>query len=142
MLVFRSSNVARQAGAGLARRCTSLHQQQRFRSDDPRLKADNNAHIISDDFASIRSKYDVPRNPIVLAHGLLGFDELHVVPAFKTWKVPGIQYWSGITEALTAKGVDVIIASVPASGSIENRAAKLAEKIKEAADGKAVNVIA
>lgn len=110
--------------------------------DDPRLKDEATARIISDDFESVRSTYEVPKHPIVLAHGLLGFDELHVLPAFGGWKAPGIQYWSGITEALTAKGVDVIIATVPPSGSIEHRAGKLAEKIRTAADGRAVNIIA
>lgn len=112
------------------------------RHNDPRLKDEATARIISDDFESIRSSYQAPKHSIVLAHGLLGFDELHVFPAFGGWQVPGLQYWSGITEALTAKGINVIIATVPPSGSIENRAAKLAEKIRTAAEGKAVNIIA
>lgn len=82
---------------------------------------------------------EVPKNPIILAHGLLGFDELHLVPGKL---IPGIQYWRGITEALRAKGVEVIICKVPASGSIEARAARLAEDIEEKAGGKSVNIIA
>lgn len=55
---------------------------------------------------------------------------------------PGIQYWRGIREALAAKGIEVITATVPASGSIEDRARKLGEDIYEKARGKSVNIIA
>ena len=79
-----------------------------------------------------------PKNAIVLAHGLLGFDELHLVgKAF-----PGVHYWRGITEALAGNGIEVIIASVPPSGSIEERAAKLGDDIFKKAGGKAVNIVA
>lgn len=33
---------------------------------------------ITDGFAKIKSTYRRPKYPIVLAHGLLGFDELHI----------------------------------------------------------------
>lgn len=107
---------------------------------DPRLKevdrADND--LIEDQFAVLRPKYEVPKNPIILAHGLLGFDELHIAGQ----NLPGLHYWRGITEALAGKGVEVITATVPPSGSIEKRAAKLAESIERKAHGKAVNIIA
>lgn len=74
----------------------------------------------------------------MLAHGLLGFDELRLAG----YIVPGIHYWRGITEALNAKGVEVIVAAVPASGSIEARAEKLIESISRKAKGKDVNIIA
>lgn len=79
-----------------------------------------------------------PRNPIVLLHGLLGFDELHPFGNF----VPGIQYWRGIVKALELNAVKVITASVPPSGSIESRAAKLSETIAKKAQGQRVNIIA
>lgn len=93
--------------------------------------------LLSTRYASLRDSYEVPRNPIVLAHGLLGFEELRLVP-----NLPGLKYWRGITEALTAKGVEVIIATVPPSGSIEQRAERLAECIRNKAGGRDVNVIA
>ncbi|WPH04841.1 triacylglycerol lipase [Acrodontium crateriforme] len=103
------------------------------RKEDPRL-----GHILSNDFADIREKYDTPKFPIVLVHGLLGFSELHLAgPRF-----PGLKYWRGITEALTANGVEVLIAEVPPSSSIEVRAARLAEVIEQKANGRAVNIIA
>lgn len=78
------------------------------------------------------------KHTIVLAHGLLGFSELRLAGQF----LPGLKYWRGITEALSAKGIEIIVATVPPSGSIEARAAKLAESIAAKAKGKEVNIIA
>jgi triacylglycerol lipase len=75
---------------------------------------------------------------LVLAHGLFGFEELHLVGK----RLPGFQYWRGIREALAVRGIETIITSVPPSGSIEARAAKLAESIEHKAGGKSVNIIA
>ena len=108
----------------------------RQRAADPRLS--NLDHVIEDDFAVLRSTYQAPKHPIILAHGLLGFNELHPVGEL----LPGVQYWYGITEALAAKGVEVITAAVPPSGRIEARAERLAEAIERQAAGKAVSIIA
>lgn len=101
---------------------------------------DEKGEIIEDEFAVLRTSYDAPKHPIILAHGLLGFDELrplgHAIP------IRGIEYWYGIKEALAAKNVEVITASVPPSGRIEVRAQRLAESIERQAGGKAVNIIA
>ncbi|KAG8629983.1 hypothetical protein KVT40_001602 [Elsinoe batatas] len=105
-------------------------------SSDPRIK--DLGKLIEDDYALIRTTYDKPKHPIVLAHGLLGFDELHIAGS----KLPGVQYWRGITEALGARGVECITATVPPSGSIEARAEKLAECIERKAPGKNVNIVA
>jgi hypothetical protein len=107
------------------------------RAQDPRLKELGN--VFQNEFAAIREQYEAPKNPIILAHGLLGFDELRLIP---NQLIPGIHYWRGITEALAAKDVEVITASVPPSGSIERRAEKLGEIIAQKAQGKAVNIIA
>lgn len=64
-----------------------------------------------------------PRYPIVLAHGLLGFSQLQVLPRV----LPTIHYWHGIHEALAAlEGARVITTTVPPSSSIAHRAAALA----------------
>ncbi|KAL7932273.1 Alpha/Beta hydrolase protein [Trichoderma chlorosporum] len=89
---------------------------------DPRIR--DLGRRIHDDYATIRETYATPKYPIVLAHGLLGFSELKVSPLF-----PPIEYWHGIKQALTANNCTVITASVPPSGSIEERAAKLAADI-------------
>ncbi|RDA95795.1 hypothetical protein CP533_5154 [Ophiocordyceps camponoti-saundersi (nom. inval.)] len=81
------------------------------------------------------------RRTTVLAHGLLGFSELTVLPA----PVPPVQYWHGIKQALVAQGCpSVITTSVPPSGSIEQRAAKLAADIDAATSARTgpVNIIA
>lgn len=106
--------------------------------DTPDPRVSNIGRPIKDDYATIRAKYQTPKYPIVLAHGLLGFDELHLVGKL----LPGVHYWRGITEALAANGIEVITASVPPSASIEDRAAKLSEVIESKAGGKAVNIIA
>jgi triacylglycerol lipase len=67
------------------------------------------------------------------------FIELNIVPKAIA---PGLQYWRGIREALAAKGIEVITATVPPSGSIEARAQKLSEDIHNKAKGKSVNIIA
>jgi triacylglycerol lipase len=79
-----------------------------------------------------------PKHPVVLAHGLLGFDELRLGGPY----LPGVQYWRGIKEALMARGIEVIIATVPPSGTIEDRAKELARDIEAGARGKDVNIIA
>ncbi|KAH7080165.1 Alpha/Beta hydrolase protein [Paraphoma chrysanthemicola] len=107
-----------------------------WRNEDPRL--DDFGRKITDEFAEMREKYQTPKNTIILAHGLLGFDELRLAGHF----FPGLKYWRGITEALAHNGIEVIVAAVPPSGSIEARAAKLAESIAQKAKGKQVNIIA
>ena len=74
----------------------------------------------------------------MLAHGLLGFAELKLAGSY----LPPIHYWHGIKEALRDKGAEVITATVPPSGSIEQRAARLGEEISRHANGKSVNIIA
>lgn len=79
-----------------------------------------------------------PKHPVVLAHGLLGFDELRLAGPY----LPALQYWRGIQEALSARGTEVITATVPPSASIEQRAEELARVIEIGARGKDVNIIA
>ncbi|KAI1098923.1 putative triacylglycerol lipase [Jackrogersella minutella] len=105
-------------------------------NSDPRLK--DLGKQIHDEYAIIKEHYATPKHPVVLAHGLLGFAELQVVGGW----LPAIQYWRGITDALKASGIEVITAAVPPSGSIEQRAEKLAHGIAEVAQGKSVNIIA
>jgi triacylglycerol lipase len=68
----------------------------------------------------------------------MGFTELRLAGDL----LPAVQYWRGITEAMVANGIEVIAASVPATGSIEERAEKLGKDIAAKANGKSVNIIA
>ena len=106
--------------------------------DGPDPRVSKLGRTIKDEFATIRAKYQTPAHPIVLAHGLLGFDELRLAGKL----FPGVHYWRGITEALTVNGIEVILTSVPPSASIEDRAAKLRDDIEKKAGGKSVNIIA
>ncbi|QKX55037.1 uncharacterized protein TRUGW13939_02128 [Talaromyces rugulosus] len=115
---------------------TSLTRRDRGSATDPRFS--RLGTLIEDKFADIRENYQTPKNTIVLAHGLLGFDEIRLAgPLF-----PPIQYWHGIKDALSMKGVKVITATVPPYGSIENRAEELVKDIAAGAKGDNVNIIA
>jgi triacylglycerol lipase len=57
--------------------------------------------------------------PIVLVHGILGFDRLQVLG----W--PILTYFNGIPEALEAAGNRVLVPTTSATGSIADRAAEL-----------------
>ena len=134
MLIIHRTVLRRRSHAALKILVRGYHASQSHseKSSDPRIR-DLGGNVIEDEFAVLREEYDAPQNPIILAHGLLGFDELPVL---------GLKYWRGITEALSAKGVEVITAAVPPSGAIEARAQKLAETIESKAGGKSVNIIA
>lgn len=79
-----------------------------------------------------------PKYPIVLAHGLLGFDELRLGGKL----FPAVQYWRGIKDAFALKGIEVFTAPVSPSGSIEQRAEQLLSGIEDGVEGKEVNIIA
>ena len=98
-------------------------------------------------------QYKAPKYPIVLCHGLSGFDKLILIPSvyqltkmikasilsnhsdsfmedssdddYKDEAFLHVDYWIGIREALEAKGCTVITAKVPSFGSIEERAKAL-----------------
>ncbi|ORX95956.1 alpha/beta-hydrolase [Basidiobolus meristosporus CBS 931.73] len=86
----------------------------------------------------IKPSYVAPRNPIVLCHGLYGFDKLG--PDF----LPLLQvhYWKGIKEALEDLGAKVIITGVSRTGEIRRRAQEIHSCLEVAAAGDRVNFIA
>lgn len=75
-----------------------------------------------------------PRYPVVLVHGLFGFDELVVGKVRHA-------YYRGVREVLVKDGHAVQVARLPAAGAITVRAAGLAALVN-ASDSKRVNVIA
>lgn len=93
-----------------------------------------------------KEEYRMPKNPIILCHGLSGFDRIMVLPSLdlivrllKGQVKPddfislddshngsiSLEYWFGIQEELKARGCEVFVAKVPGFGSIEERAARL-----------------
>ncbi|KAJ9314933.1 hypothetical protein DTO271D3_4672 [Paecilomyces variotii] len=121
---------------GYSQRGSAPQKDETAPKSDPRLE--DFGKLIKDEYAVLREQYATPKYPIVLAHGLLGFDELRLAGPL----LPAIQYWRGIKDALSMKGVEVITAKVPPSGSIEQRAEELARDIAAVAKGKHVNIIA
>lgn len=79
---------------------------------------------------------DPPRAPVVLAHGLAGFSQIGVR------RLKLATYFKGIPEDLTARGCRVISAEVPPLGSIESRARRLRDVIRESAGDEKVHIIA
>lgn len=73
----------------------------------------------------------MPRHPIVLCHGLLGFDPLFGV----------INYWHDIPAALEAAGAVVFAPHVPATSAVETRAVVLKDAINRKFPGQSVHLI-
>jgi triacylglycerol lipase len=115
-----------------------LLSQSSSRLKDSRIRDLDLGHEIADEYAKIRDHYDAPKNPIVLAHGLLGFSELRLAGRL----LPPIHYWHGIKEALEAQGAQVYATAVPPSDTIAHRAEHLGQSIVKVAQGRPVNVIA
>lgn len=87
-------------------------------------------------FQSVRpgaDAYQVPKYPIILCHGLLGFDSIKMTPFLPKFKVPSISYWRGIKELLNLKGMQVYSATVAPTASIETRAHYLEKSILQQA---------
>ncbi|GAC1608320.1 MAG: hypothetical protein NVS4B10_23590 [Myxococcales bacterium] len=74
------------------------------------------------------------RHPVVLAHGLLGFDEIAVLGRRH-------RYFRNIAEGLTGLDARFHHPRVSAAGSVETRAAQLAAVVRELPDAR-VNIVA
>lgn len=82
--------------------------------------------------------YIAPRAPIVLCHGLYGYDKIgpDTIPSLQ------IHYWSGIDDALAKLGAKVIVTKVPRTGGIQTRAQELHTILKATAKDKEINFLA
>ncbi|WWC68777.1 uncharacterized protein I206_102712 [Kwoniella pini CBS 10737] len=105
---------------------------------DEMMSEEDRAETVEEEQEKLRKKYKSPQNPVVFCHGLLGFDYLG--PA----NLPTLQisHWRGIREVLESNGTEVLIARVPATSSIKDRAKTLEEVISEKFPGREVNLIA
>ncbi|KAK0544526.1 hypothetical protein OC846_006040 [Tilletia horrida] len=81
----------------------------------------------------------IPRNPIVLCHGLYGFDVRGPFLGLE------IHYWAAVMDILNKKlGAEVIIRGVPGTGSIQSRAEALHQFLCSAeagVRGKDLNIV-
>lgn len=72
----------------------------------------------------VMANHQGPRNTIVLCHGLGFFDKTpEVLPRFQ------LSYWGTISDSLRKIGSDVIVARVPSTGTIAERARALHEQL-------------
>ncbi|KAJ7624966.1 Alpha/Beta hydrolase protein [Mycena polygramma] len=80
-----------------------------------------------------------PRYPIVLSHGLYGFDSRGPI-SFPSMRM---HYWSNVLNILRNKvGAEVIITSAPGTGSIVSRSKALHEQLLANARGRGLNFLA
>ncbi|EJC98498.1 alpha/beta-hydrolase [Fomitiporia mediterranea MF3/22] len=80
-----------------------------------------------------------PRNPIVLCHGLYGYD----VRGPSNFPMLQLHYWAHILKILKKKiGAEVIVTGVPGTGSVESRAERLDQYLRKAAPGRDINFVA
>ncbi|KAL4080784.1 alpha beta-hydrolase [Scleroderma citrinum] len=81
----------------------------------------------------------LPRYPIVLCHGLYGFD-VRGPSAFPSLRY---HYWSNVLDILKKRiGADVIVTAVPGTGSIASRAETLDRILQQRVRGRGVNLLA
>jgi triacylglycerol lipase len=76
------------------------------------------------------------RSPVVLVHGLLGFDKLGVPGATL------VNYFPGIPDLLTGAGNRVLIPSLTPTGGVEERAKQLKKFLLTHSPGEPVHLIA
>ncbi|KZS93786.1 alpha/beta-hydrolase [Sistotremastrum niveocremeum HHB9708] len=80
-----------------------------------------------------------PRHPIILSHGLYGFD-VRGPSAFPRLQM---HYWSNVLGVLRGRvGAEVIVAGVPGTGSIVKRAEEMHRFLREKAKGRNINFLA
>lgn len=80
-----------------------------------------------------------PRHPIVLCHGLYGFD----VRGPESFPMLRMHYWSNVLNILRRKvGADVIVTGVPGTGSVVSRSESMDKLLRHRAAGRAVNFMA
>ncbi|KAI9017800.1 Alpha/Beta hydrolase protein [Gaertneriomyces semiglobifer] len=83
-------------------------------------------------------RYRAPQNPVVLCHGLFGFDVLgpEFMPALQ------IHYWTGIAKALQDIGCKVHISRVGTVAALKTRAQELRTFLERKVEGQQVNLVA
>ncbi|KAF8578578.1 alpha/beta-hydrolase [Ramaria rubella] len=80
-----------------------------------------------------------PRHPIVLCHGLYGFD-VRGPEAFPKLRM---HYWSNVLHILRKKvGAEVVVTGVPGTGSIASRAERMDRFLRERVKDREINFLA
>lgn len=119
---------------------TSVLYPSRIKSKDKLFTASttSNQAFSSNMSIPVTPHYIPPRAPVVLCHGLYGFDKLgpESLPLLQ------VQYWGGIEDALAKLGAKVIVTRVPSTGSIWERAQTLHSILTSIIEGDKINFIA
>ncbi|ORY99740.1 Alpha/Beta hydrolase protein [Absidia repens] len=107
------------------------------KSQQQQQQQENNHHRHQGLFSPVTPRYRAPRAPIVLCHGLYGFDRMgpEILPSLQ------VHYWNGIEKALCDLGAKVIVTRVPKSESIANRAYALHSILSSFMSNKEINFI-
>lgn len=123
------------AGCPLPHGPTSTHQPVNLSNVSLKLSTANSREHIG---LITSPQYRPPRNPIVLCHGLFGFDYIGVK------EIPFLQlhYWKGIKEALVDLKCELHVSKVSSVSSVRTRAMELDRFLSEKAPGKSINLIA
>jgi hypothetical protein len=110
----------------------AAHQEEAKKDDFPASSRSNGLEM------PVTPGYIAPRAPIVLCHGLYGYDKIgpDAIPSLQ------IHYWSGIDDALAKLGAKVIVTKVPRTGGIQERAQQLHTILKATANDKDINFLA
>ncbi|KAJ2613784.1 hypothetical protein H4S08_002027 [Coemansia sp. RSA 1365] len=85
----------------------------------------------------IQPVYIAPRNPMVLCHGLYGFD----VKGPEKLPMLQVHYWRGIREALEDIGARVMVAKVSGTGGVRERAQQLDTQLASRLEAEKVNIL-
>lgn len=85
----------------------------------------------------VRPHWKAPRLPVVLGHGLFGFDKIGP----ESWPQFQIHYWRGIAEAMRDVGANVYVARVPRTGDVTERAQVLREALELRFPGQQLNLV-
>ncbi|KAH6912578.1 lipase 2 [Coprinopsis sp. MPI-PUGE-AT-0042] len=143
--LFSSSPGQRQSSSAPEPKRSHPHRQQNSapnpskegRDEEPELPKDIIHKLLVN--PALSDPLRTPRYPIVLCHGLYGFDA-RGPSAFPSMRM---NYWANVLHILRGKlGAEVIVTSVPGTGNISSRSARLDEQLKSKARGRGVNFLA
>ncbi|KAJ3045404.1 hypothetical protein HDV00_010274 [Rhizophlyctis rosea] len=88
----------------------------------------------------VAAVHRAPKDPIVLCHGLFGYDVINIGPETLPWLQ--LKYWKGIAEALRDLGCKVHISRVGPVASLRTRAHELHDYLETIGKGQRINLMA
>ncbi|KAI6041106.1 Alpha/Beta hydrolase protein [Pisolithus marmoratus] len=114
----------------------------RFQTGPDSMSRESAASVLDADEhnqANFGKNFRTPKAPLVLCHGIMGFDTITIGPSIAHLH---LSYWLGIKKVLEDHGCEVLITSVPATSLPVDRAKILEKEISKVYPGRAVHLIA